>query len=215
MRSDRKVPRIDYGKYRGGRAAGRREAVAVLGDSLRELGCVRVQGHAGEVLSPAEALSPGEPAGFVASGDAVPPAPVGGLLAEVAHGLLDGLADYFGLPAGALAHLGDSSLRPVIDEVATSGEPAAGRELVPVPGLLLLLPDVPAGLAVRRADGDWFEAAAHPGELLVVAGEAVARLTGGRVPAAGVRWPPSGVAGWLLPAASEAELAPLPPFAES
>jgi hypothetical protein len=41
----RKVPRIDFGKYRGGRAAGRREAVAILGDSLREFGCVRVQGH--------------------------------------------------------------------------------------------------------------------------------------------------------------------------
>jgi hypothetical protein len=189
---ERKVPRIDYGKYRGGRAAGRREAVTVLGDSLRELACVRLQGHV-------------EAGG--AAGDEG--------LRGVARGVLEAVAEYFGLPAGALLAAAARELAPVIDEVPTIGDAAAGRELRPVPGLLLLMPEVPAGLQAAVGAGEWWGVAAHPGELVAFAGERLAALTAGRVPAAAVRWPPSGVAGWLLPAAEPSPAAPLPEFASS
>ena len=179
MAESRKVPRVDWAKYRGGRAAGRREAVAVLGDSLREHGCVRAQGHA------------------AADGTAEEDA-----LLAVAHGVLEALADYFGLPAASLrgAAAGQLSRLP---------EPGGAA---PAPGLLLLLPAVPPGLTVRRPDGEWWEVAAHPGELLVLAGTALAQLTAGRVVAAPLRWAAAGVPAWLLDTAAGAPVAALPAF---
>ena len=191
--SERKVPRIDWAKYRGGRAAGRREAVTVLGDSLRELGCVRVQGHAG----PAPA-GEGDEAAIAAPAT----------LDEVARGILEALADYFGLPADALlAHAGDG-LEPVAG--ADAGDVL---ELAPAPGLLLLLPHVPSGLALRAAGGGWQAVAAHPGELLVVAGRALTALTSSRVPETAVRLPAAGAS--VLPARRGIPLAPLTAFASA
>ena len=42
----RKLPRVDLRKFLAGGVAGRREAVALVGDALREEGAVRVEGHA-------------------------------------------------------------------------------------------------------------------------------------------------------------------------
>lgn len=181
MAESRKVPRIDWGKYRGGRAAGRREAVAVLGDSLRELGCVRVQGYA-------------EAAAGVAGGAA---------LSAVAHGVLEALAAYFGLPETSFETAAAADLA-----AAAEGDPAAAADL-----LLLLFPEVPPGLAVRRPEGEWSEVSAHPGELLVVAGAALARLTAGRVVAPALRWPASGAGCWSLAVARGRPVEPLAAFA--
>ena len=189
MAESRKVPRIDWAKYRGGRAAGRREAVDVLGDSLRELGCVRVQGHA-----TAEPGGRGEP-----------------VLLAVALGVLEALADYFGLPASSLQSVAATELSALAGQDATLASPSLGPG-GEVPGLLLLLPEVPAGLAVRAPGGAWWEASVHPGELLVVAGSAVSRVTAGRVAAPGLGWPAGGARGWLLGVASGREVEPLPAF---
>jgi isopenicillin N synthase-like dioxygenase len=193
--AERKVPRIDYAKYRGGRAAGRREAVTVLGDSLRELGCVRLQGHAAADGAQTEQ----------AGGGGLDPT---GLLA-VSHGVLDALAEYFGLPAGAFTAAAGAAL-----ERLSLGD-SAGGELSPVPGLLLLLPTVPSGLTLRRGEAAWETVAAHPGELLAVAGVATERLTAGRVPYGALRVGAEPVEAWLLPAAAGAALEPLTDFAAS
>jgi hypothetical protein len=176
----RKVPRIDFGKYRGGRAAGRREAVAILGDSLREFGCVRVQGHLPEGGS-------GAPADAAA-------------LRPIADGVLEALADYFGLSLDAFGLTAGEAMVPARGEPASgSGDPDLS-ELAPVPGLLVLVPEVAPGVAVRGPDGSWLPVSAHPGELLAVSGAAVASLTAGRIPAAGLRWPRPGPDVWVLPA---------------
>jgi len=71
-----KLPRIDLRKLTAAGVAARREAVAVLGDALREQGGVRVEGHGAE------------------AGEAA-------VLAIVADHLLEALAEYFGLDARA------------------------------------------------------------------------------------------------------------------
>jgi len=70
----RKVPRVDLRKFLAGGVAGRREAVALVGDALREEGAVRVEGQDGDD---------------------------GASLAAVGSHLLAALEDYFGLAAGA------------------------------------------------------------------------------------------------------------------
>jgi hypothetical protein len=72
----RKLPRVDLRKFLSGGVAGRREAVALVGDALREEGVVRVEGHG------------------AADADG---------LAEVGVHLLAALADYFGLAPNAFA----------------------------------------------------------------------------------------------------------------
>ena len=72
----RKLPRVDLRKFLAGGVAGRREAVALVGDALREDGAVRVEGHG------------------AADADG---------LAEVGVHLLAALADYFGLAPNAFA----------------------------------------------------------------------------------------------------------------
>ena len=74
--TERKLPRVDLRKLVGGGVAGRREAVALIGDALRHEGAVRVEGHAS------------------ADPDA---------LAEVGIQLLAALAEYFGLAPNAFA----------------------------------------------------------------------------------------------------------------
>jgi isopenicillin N synthase-like dioxygenase len=72
----RKLPRVDLRKFLSGGVAGRREAVSLVGDALREEGVVRVEGHG------------------AADADG---------LAEVGVHLLAALADYFGLAPNAFA----------------------------------------------------------------------------------------------------------------
>ncbi|HXT21046.1 MAG TPA: hypothetical protein VN811_16165 [Thermoanaerobaculia bacterium] len=104
----RKLPRVDLRKFLSGGVAGRREAVTLVGDALREEGVVRVEGHG-------------------ASG---PDA-----LAEVGVHLLAALADYFGLAPNAFA-VGVASPaegwspEPEVLLVVLAGVPA-GTELRP------------------------------------------------------------------------------------
>ena len=72
----RKLPRVDLRKFLDGGVAGRREAVALVGDALREEGAVRVEGHG---ATDADGLT------------------------EVGIHLLSALADYFGLAPNAFA----------------------------------------------------------------------------------------------------------------
>jgi len=72
----RKLPRVDLRKFLAGGVAGRREAVTLVGDALREEGAVRVEGHG------------------AADADG---------LVEVGIHLLAALADYFGLAPNAFA----------------------------------------------------------------------------------------------------------------
>ena len=72
--AERKLPRLDLRKFLGGGVAGRREAVALVGDALRHDGAVRVEGHG------------------AVDGDG---------LAEVGIHLLAALGEYFGLAANA------------------------------------------------------------------------------------------------------------------
>ena len=118
---------------------------------------------------------------------------------ELGRGLLAALESYFGLSGGALVDLAGGG--------ATTAE--EGREGA---ALLLLVPEVPRGVEVRAGDGDWMAAAANPGELLVVAGAALAILTGGVLPAAEARLP-EGTSAWWLRAPVDADLAVRPEFA--
>jgi len=70
----RKLPRVDLRKFLAGGVAGRREAVALVGDALRDEGAVRVEGHG---ATDADGL------------------------VEVGVHLLAALADYFGLAPNA------------------------------------------------------------------------------------------------------------------
>ncbi|HEV8237751.1 MAG TPA: hypothetical protein VGS57_00110 [Thermoanaerobaculia bacterium] len=72
----RKLPRVDLRKFLAGGVAGRREAVTLVGDALREEGAVRVEGHG---ATDADGL------------------------VEVGIHLLAALADYFGLAPNAFA----------------------------------------------------------------------------------------------------------------
>jgi len=72
----RKLPRMDLRKFLAGGVAGRREAVALVGDALREEGAVRVEGHGADDTDG---------------------------LVEVGIHLLAALADYFGLAPNAFA----------------------------------------------------------------------------------------------------------------
>jgi hypothetical protein len=72
----RKLPRVDLRKFLAGGVAGRREAVTLVGDALREEGAVRVEGH-----------------GAVDTDG----------LVEVGIHMLAALADYFGLAPNAFA----------------------------------------------------------------------------------------------------------------
>jgi hypothetical protein len=120
---------------------------------------------------------------------------------ELGHGLLGALEGYFGLPPGALRDLAPGG----------AVRAGAGHEGV---ALLLLVPEVPAGLAVRLPGGPWVEATANPGELLAVSGEGLRRLTGGVLPAAEAHLP-AGTLAWRLDAAAGAELGVRPEFARS
>ncbi len=135
-----KLSRVDLRKYLDGGVAGRREAVATIGDALREEGGVRLEGDSGEADDEAAAL------------------------AAVADQLLAALGEYFGLPprafaAGATARplsaadagtlvaaLGDALL--AVLPVAPAGAevrgvagwtpvPARPRELLALPGGVL------------------------------------------------------------------------------
>jgi len=72
----RKLPRVDLRKFLDGGVAGRREAVALVGDALREEGAVRVEGHGATDTDG---------------------------LVEVGIHMLAALADYFGLAPNAFA----------------------------------------------------------------------------------------------------------------
>ena len=146
----RKLPRVDLRKFLTGGVAGRREAVALVGDALREEGAVRVEGHG------------------AADADG---------LAEVGVHLLAALADYFGLAPNAFA-VGVASPaegwspEPDVLLVVLAGVPdgtelrAAGAgewrpitahpgELAAVPGaaLAVLTGGVVSGAMVRWPDG--------------------------------------------------------------
>jgi hypothetical protein len=90
VRRPKKVPRVSLEKYLRGGAAGRRAAVATFGDSLRELGVVRVEGWgSGSGQEEAEELR------------------------ELVRLLLAALEEYFGLADGAMAgHLGEPMAPP-------------------------------------------------------------------------------------------------------
>jgi hypothetical protein len=77
-----KLPRVDLRKFLAGGVAGQREAVALVGDALREEGAVRVEGYrpGGE---------PGEPTAEE--------------LAAVGIQLLSALGDYFGISRSAFS----------------------------------------------------------------------------------------------------------------
>jgi isopenicillin N synthase-like dioxygenase len=149
---ERKLPRVDLRKLLGGEVAGRREAVTLIGDALREQGAVRIEGH--------RAPDPG-------GGDERD------ALAAVGEQLLVALADYFGLRADAFG----SGRTAMADAAGATGRPAllvvlagvpAGTELragsepwrvasahpgellaVPGPALALLTGGVVAAAAVR------------------------------------------------------------------
>ena len=72
--SERKLPRVDLRKLLAGGVAGRREAIALVGDALRHDGAVRVEGHGATDRDG---------------------------LTEVGIHLLGALAEYFGLAANA------------------------------------------------------------------------------------------------------------------
>jgi hypothetical protein len=151
------VPRVDLRKFLAGGVAGRREAVALVGDALREEGAVRVEGHEGE----------GEAA-----------------LATVASHLLAALEDYFGLATGAFqaggaraiepprSGAGDGTLIVVLGgvppgtEIEVPGNPP--RPVAAHPGELLAAP----GPALSRLTGGVVSAASvrwPAGTTLVVA----------------------------------------------
>lgn len=182
-----KVPRFDYARYLHGGAAGRRELVHGFGDALREHGCARLQGH-GEV------------------GEAAAASAVG---AE----LLAALEDYFGLPPAALQGLMEGGAERVeaggpkgsAATATVAAEEQAGRSL------LLLVPEVPAGTELRRGVTDWTPVSASRGEMLVVPGPGLARLTAGVVPFVEARLP-TGTAAWCVCAPAGAELSPRPEF---
>ena len=126
-------------------------------------------------------------------------------LAVVADHLLEALAEYFGLPS-----------RAFVDAAGTTRGAAGSIAVAAVmPGaLLVLLPEPPATAEVR-GDGRWTAAAARPGELMALAGGALATLTAQVVPAAVVRWSGvDGVRGIVIAAAADPDtLRPLPHFA--
>jgi hypothetical protein len=113
-------------------------------------------------------------------------------LAEVARGLLAALESYFGLPEGALGAPAATALRPRV----ASGAPADAV-------LLTVAFFVPGALQLRRAGGEWQPATGNPGELLVVPGPALARLTSSVVAASELRGAPLGAA-WNLSASAVA-----------
>ena len=117
--------------------------------------------------------------------------------------LLAALEEYFGLPAAALQGLVEAGAEPVGgDDAADVGERT----------LLVLVPRVPAGARVRMGSGDWSAVSANPAELLAVPGPALARLTAGIVPAAGVGLP-EGAMAWRVCAPAGVALSPRPEFA--
>jgi hypothetical protein len=178
-----KVPRFDYAKYLHGGAAGRRELVHGFGDALREHGGARLQGQ-GEVRDAAAASAVG---------------------AE----LLAALEDYFGLPAAALQGLMEGGAERVAGgEDAGAAATAAERDSR---SLLLLVPEVPAGTRLRHGEAEWSPVSANPGEMLVVPGGGLARLTAGVVPAAAARLP-AGTAAWCVCAPAGVELSARPEF---
>lgn len=86
------MPRLDLRKLLGGGVAGRREAVTLVGDALREHGAVRVERY----------------------GAADEP----GLVAVGGH-LLAALADYFGLDEGVFGAAGASTFAPPLTDAST------------------------------------------------------------------------------------------------
>ncbi|HVS03658.1 MAG TPA: hypothetical protein VMT16_12885 [Thermoanaerobaculia bacterium] len=160
----KKAPRVDLRKLREGGPGDRRAAVDLLGDSLRELGVVRLQ-HAA-----AEAGGAGADRFRLTTEE----------LLDVARDVLRGLEQYFGLAAGELAGL----LEPL-----ASGR-GHRRAEDPRAALLVLLQPPPAGEIEVALAGGWLASGARPGELVVAPGAALHRLTGGVVPAPEVRWRP-------------------------
>lgn len=173
--TDRKLPRLDLRKFLGGGVAGRREAVTLVGDALREEGAVRVEGHE--------------------SADQAGLAAVGG------H-LLAALADYFGLAEDAFGAGVASPVEPPFSEASTEallvvlGGVPAGTELRvasetwrPVSahtGELLAAPGVALAAlthgVVRAAGLRWPGDATVAVALAVPSGEAVAALPQFRSP---------------------------------
>ena len=124
--------------------------------------------------------------------------------AAVGAELLAALEEYFGLPAAALQGLVEAGAERSASGEA--GEPARGRSL------LVLVPEVPPGVRVRPAGGEWSAVSANPGELLAVPGAALARLTGGVVPAVALALP-DGTVAWRICSPAGAELSPRAEFA--
>jgi isopenicillin N synthase-like dioxygenase len=153
------MSRLDMRKLVDGGVAGRRESVAVVGDALREEGGVRVEGYA-------------DVDGVVGDRAA--------MMSAVAQRLLEAMAEYFGLAEASF------EATPGI-AVAVDGE--AATRAVLARSLLVVVPEVPAGVEVRRAVEGWVPVAARPGEILVLPGDALATFTREVVPPTDARWP--------------------------
>jgi hypothetical protein len=157
------MSRLDLRKLVDGGVAGRRESIAIVGDALREEGGVRVEGYAG--------------ADGAVDGDRV------ATMSAVAGRLLEAMAEYFGLSDASFAAATGAA-------VAVDGE--AATRAVLARSLLVVVPEVPAGIEVRRAVEGWALVAAKTGEILVLPGDGLATLTCGVVPPTDARWPARG-----------------------
>jgi hypothetical protein len=165
--AERKLPRVDLRKLLGGGVAGRREAVALVGDALRHEGAVRVEGHGAS-----------DPDG----------------LTEVGIHLLGALAEYFGLapnafPAGVAATAepgwpGEGTLLVVLAGVPAGTELRAGsgdwRPIAAHPGELTAVPSaalaaLTAGV-VPAAAARWPDGATHAVALALPPGAALVPL---------------------------------------
>lgn len=131
-------------------------------------------------------------------GDAATAAAVGGEL-------LAALEDYFGLPAAALQELAEGGA----ERVDLGVESGIGERAERV--LLVLVPEVAQGAAIRLGGAEWSRVSANRGELLAVPGAGLSRLTAGVVPAAEARLP-AGCVAWCICAPAGAALAPRPEF---
>lgn len=165
--SERKLPRVDLRKLLAGGVAGRREAIALVGDALRHDGAVRVEGHGATDQDG---------------------------LTEVGIHVLGALAEYFGLAANAFPagvatatepgwHSGDTLL-VVLAGVPAGTELRAGtadwRPIAAHPGELAAVPSaalaaLTAGV-VPAAAARWPNGATHAVALALPPGAALLPL---------------------------------------
>ena len=248
MPRPRKIPRIDLRKLTGADAADRRRSVTTLGDSLCQLGFLRVEGHDidGRLVAKSyglwkqffllptdeKAALAGSARGFTPFGvehaknspvpdlkeffhvgqevpaghrlrsfypDNVWPAAIPGLrevslelyrsLEATARALLEGLAEYFGLPLETFAAMMDSgnTVHRILHypAIPVGADPAAVRAAEHADiNLITILPEATdSGLEILTDDGTWLPVVANAGELVVDSGDMLARVTNDIVPA--------------------------------